>query len=124
MGKETGILSVSTLSTQIVLAKLSWNLTPLRRAFGQYGAEDVSAAYIDDFDGDCRLRRRARGWKERDLRRVSSSGCDLSAASNFPFFPSAIGPLRPNSCTSTKDGPAPTLAPRSDGSIASTMDIR
>ncbi|OWT36349.1 peptide-N4-(N-acetyl-beta-glucosaminyl)asparagine amidase [Cryptococcus neoformans Bt1] len=39
-------------------------------AFGQYGAEDVSAAYIDDFDGDCRLRRRARGWKERDLRRA------------------------------------------------------
>lgn len=95
MGKETGVLSVSTLSTQIVLAKLSWNLTPLRRAFGQYGAEDVSAAYIDDFDGDCRLRRRARGWKERDLRRVSSSGCDLSAASNLPFFSLCSRPSTP-----------------------------
>lgn len=95
MGKEAGVLFVSTLRIQIVLVRLSWNLTALCRAFGQYGAEDVSAAYIDDFDGDCRLRRRARGWKERDLRRVSSSGCDLSTASNFPCF--FLIPSRPSS---------------------------
>ncbi|KAL0252440.1 hypothetical protein I308_101832 [Cryptococcus tetragattii IND107] len=39
-------------------------------AFGPYGAEDVSAAYINDFEGDCQIRRRARGWRERDLRRA------------------------------------------------------
>ncbi|WVQ74506.1 hypothetical protein IAR50_004107 [Cryptococcus sp. DSM 104548] len=36
-------------------------------AFGPYGAEDVTRAYVDDWDGDCQARRRARGWDERDL---------------------------------------------------------
>ncbi|TYJ59144.1 hypothetical protein B9479_000133 [Cryptococcus floricola] len=36
-------------------------------AFGPYGAEDVTKAYVDDWDGDCQVRRRARGWSEKDL---------------------------------------------------------
>ncbi|ODN76800.1 hypothetical protein L202_05402 [Cryptococcus amylolentus CBS 6039] len=36
-------------------------------AFGPYGAEDVTRAYVDDWDGDCQVRRQARGWSERDL---------------------------------------------------------
>nr|XP_031862971.1 uncharacterized protein CI109_001446 [Kwoniella shandongensis]KAA5530043.1 hypothetical protein CI109_001446 [Kwoniella shandongensis] len=39
-------------------------------AFGPYGAEDVTRAYVDDFDGACRGRRRARGWKEGQLRKA------------------------------------------------------
>ncbi|KAK8861540.1 hypothetical protein IAR55_002362 [Kwoniella newhampshirensis] len=39
-------------------------------AFGQYGAEDVTRAYVDDFHGACRQRRRAKGWKEAELRRA------------------------------------------------------
>ncbi|OCF34733.1 hypothetical protein I316_03777 [Kwoniella heveanensis BCC8398] len=39
-------------------------------AFGPYGAEDVTRAYVDDYNGACRGRRRARGWKEIDLRRA------------------------------------------------------
>ncbi|WRT65646.1 uncharacterized protein IL334_002591 [Kwoniella shivajii] len=38
-------------------------------AFGPYGAEDVTRAYIDDWE-DCKGRRRARGWNEIDLRRA------------------------------------------------------
>ncbi|WVQ94740.1 hypothetical protein IAU59_001820 [Kwoniella sp. CBS 9459] len=39
-------------------------------AFGPYGAEDVTPAYVDDYHGACRGRRRARGWKEVGLRRA------------------------------------------------------
>ncbi|WVF67140.1 hypothetical protein IAT40_001885 [Kwoniella sp. CBS 6097] len=39
-------------------------------AFGPYGAEDVTRAYVDDYEGACRGRRKARGWKEVDLRRA------------------------------------------------------
>ncbi|KAL7421158.1 Peptide-N(4)-(N-acetyl-beta-glucosaminyl)asparagine amidase [Cryptotrichosporon argae] len=36
-------------------------------AYGPYGAEDVTRAYVDDW-GACWMRRAARGWSERDLR--------------------------------------------------------
>ncbi|WVW80091.1 hypothetical protein I302_102064 [Kwoniella bestiolae CBS 10118] len=38
-------------------------------AFGPYGAEDVTRAYVDDWE-ECKNRRRAKGWKELDLRRA------------------------------------------------------
>ncbi|WWC60252.1 uncharacterized protein I303_102818 [Kwoniella dejecticola CBS 10117] len=38
-------------------------------AFGRYGAEDVTRAYVDDWQ-ECKNRRRARGWKEVELRRA------------------------------------------------------
>ncbi|WWC68682.1 uncharacterized protein I206_102616 [Kwoniella pini CBS 10737] len=38
-------------------------------AFGAYGAEDVTRAYVDDWN-ECKQRRRAKGWKEMDLRRA------------------------------------------------------
>ncbi|WWC87829.1 uncharacterized protein L201_002721 [Kwoniella dendrophila CBS 6074] len=41
-------------------------------AFGPYGAEDVTRAYVDDWE-ECRTRRRAKGWKEFDLKRSLNS---------------------------------------------------
>ncbi|WWD05783.1 hypothetical protein V865_003866 [Kwoniella europaea PYCC6329] len=38
-------------------------------AFGPYGAEDVTRAYVDDWES-CKGRRREKGWKELDLKRA------------------------------------------------------
>ncbi|WVR03834.1 hypothetical protein IAU60_000831 [Kwoniella sp. DSM 27419] len=39
-------------------------------AFGPSGAEDVTRAYVDDYDGPCQRRRRAKGWNELELSRA------------------------------------------------------
>ncbi|ORY24400.1 hypothetical protein BCR39DRAFT_561576 [Naematelia encephala] len=43
-------------------------------AVGPYGYEDVTCAYVDDFDGACQGRRRARGWSEKLLRQALLEG--------------------------------------------------
>jgi hypothetical protein len=64
VGKEAVLLHVR-------LYQVSWLVADGIRAVGPYGAEDVTRAYVDDYSGAGKGRRRAYGWKDGKLRTVS-----------------------------------------------------